>query len=192
MLGELHPSWEQISAVNSKKAMRVTPTASRPLMGGTAPINREGRPLLSLEIQESSRGREGPRRPPATSTVYYLCHGEGKVRATSSQSCHKLPASGGLDSRGTIAWRPPSYQLGQETMISCQNQLKMSPSFLTSQHLCFISQSLHCRHRTLHTTGSGMLRNCDRFLLCSESINLNISPFFSASFLQPSLYVDFG
>ena len=34
VLGELYPSWEQISAMNSKKAMRVTPTASGLLIGG--------------------------------------------------------------------------------------------------------------------------------------------------------------
>ena len=143
VLGELYPSWEQISAMNSKKAMHVTPTASRLLIGGLLLQTEKEGPSGVWRAKTHQGGVGGgvmPRRPPAMSTSYRVCHREGKVRATSSQDCHNLPASGGLGSRGILAWRPPSHELRQETIISCQNHLKMS---LALQHLCFISENLH-------------------------------------------------
>lgn len=177
--------------MNSKKAMRVIPTASRLLIGGLLlQTEKEGPSGVwrSKTCQEGGDAQETPAMP----TFYCICHGEGKVWATSSQDYHNLPASGGLGSRGTMAWRPPSHELRRETISSCQNQLKISLSSLASQHLFFISENLHYRHQTLHTLGSGTLWICNWFLLCSEAINLNVSPFFSASLLQPSLYVDLG
>lgn len=154
MLRELLPSWEQTSALNSKNAVHITLEGSWLLAECIAPKNRDGRLLLrSLEIQEGSRGREGPRRPPTAPPVYCLCHEAGKVKAISSQRCHNLPASGGPGSRATMAWRHPSCELRQESIISCQDQSTGSLSRLALQHLCFVSKSLHSRHRTLQAQG---------------------------------------
>lgn len=126
--------------------------ASRPRTGGTA-INREGRPLLSLQTPASSRGRRGSQEAPCKSTVSCSCQEEGRIKALSFQTCHNLPASGGLGSRGTMAWRHPSRELRQEANSSCQNQSNLSSAHLALQPLCFISESLHSSHRTPRAQG---------------------------------------
>lgn len=148
VLRELYPFGEQISASNSKNAVHVISVATWLLTGCTAPINREGRALPSLETQELSRGREGPGRPLQSPQFSAFVMKKAKSKPF-PPSCHNLPASGGLGSRGMMAWRHPSRELRQETISSCQNQSKVSLSCLAWQHLCFISRRLHCRHRRL-------------------------------------------
>lgn len=133
--------------------MHVSPTASRLLMESTAPRCREGRPLLSPQIQESSRGREGPKRSPAKSTAYCLCHEEGKGKAISFQSCHNLLPSGGPGSRGAMARRHPSHELRQEAIISCQNQSENELELFVIATPVFYQRSLDYRHSALQAQG---------------------------------------
>lgn len=122
-------------------------------MESTAPMCREGRPLLSPQIQESSRGRKGPRRSPAKSTAYCLCHEEGKGKAISFQCCHNLLPSRGLGSRGAMARRHPSHELRQEAVISCQNQSKNELELFGIGAPVFYQRSLDYRHSALQAQG---------------------------------------
>lgn len=152
------------------------------------PINREGKPLQGLETQGSSRGREGPRRNPLPSPQF-IAYVMEKAKSES------LPPSAVTNSQHQEDWAPGEQWLGDIPAMSSDRK----PSSHVRISLIWAWALWHCstcalsaKTFTIGTKHSGILQIYNQFLLCSETIDLNISPFFSVSFLQPSLYVAWG
>lgn len=106
---EFYSSQEQ-TALNSRNAVLVTPMASQLLTGCAAPINREERALLGLEIQESARGREGPGGPLQSSP--FIAYVMKKAKS------NPFPLSPVTTSQHREDWAPGEQWLGDIPAMS--------------------------------------------------------------------------